>query len=107
MKENYLWLKATFSYCTTATKREFKNAYQIAANANQIPKGNTLRLLRNTGINISKKLPQGEEEKSDLKKKIEDFAKENSSEMPDMRNQMKSIRYRHQHYLTTLHEDCL
>ena len=104
MKENDLWLKATFSYCTTATKREFKNAYQIAANANQIPKGNTLRLLRNTGINFSKKLPQHEEDKSALKKKIEDFAKENSSEMPDMRNQKKSIRYRH-HYLTTLHED--
>ena len=91
MKENYLWLKATFSYCTTATKREFKNAYQIAANANQIPKGNTLRLLRNTGINISKKLPQGEEKKSDLKKKIEEFAKENSSEMPDMRNQTRHL----------------
>ena len=97
-------LHATFSYCTTAPKKEFKNAYQVAASANQIPKGNTLRFLRITVINFSKKLPQHEEDKSDLKKKMEDLAKENCSEMLDMRNQKKSIWYWH-HYLTRLHED--
>ena len=104
MKENDGWLKATFKYCTTATKRGLKNAYQIASSANELPKGNTLRILRNTGINFSKKLPNNAEDKSELKKKVETWAKENSSEIPDMRNQKKGIRYRH-HYLTCLHED--
>ena len=75
MKENNLWLKSTYSYCTTATKRELKNAYQIAASANELPKGNTVRLLKNTCINFSKKLPaQNEEDKFELKKKVEEFA---------------------------------
>ena len=104
MKENDLWLKETFKYCTTATKRSLKNAYQCASGAGELQKGTTLRILRNTGINFSKKLPANEEQTSELKKKVEKWAKENSSEMPDMRNQKKGIRYRH-HYLTCLHED--
>ena len=104
LKENDVWFQNTFKYCTTETKRNFKTAYQIAFSANEIPKGTTLRILRNTGFNFSKKLPETEADKSELKKKVEIFAKENSSEMPDMRNQKKAIRYRH-HYLTCLHDD--
>ena len=43
-------------------------------------------------------------DKSELKDKIEQFAIENSSESPDMRNEKKGIRYRHQ-YLATLYDD--
>ena len=68
MKENDVWLKETFKYCTTATKKGLKTAYQIASSANELPKGNTLRLLRNTGINFSKKLPENPEQTSELKK---------------------------------------
>ena len=104
MKENDLWLKHTFKYCTSETKKNIKTAYQVAASANELQKGNTLRLLRNCGINFSKKLPESQADKSELKRKVEKFAEENSSEMPDARCQKKGIRYRH-HYLTCLHED--
>ena len=104
MKEVDVWFQKTFKYCTAETKTSFKTAYQIAFSANEIPKGTTLRILRNTGINFSKKLPETEADKSDLKKEIEKFAKENSSEIPDMRQQKKGIRYI-RHYLICLFED--
>ena len=68
------------------------------------PKGTTWRLLKNTGINLSKKIATDDNEKSELKKKIETFAQENSSVSPDMRNEKKGIRYRHK-YLTCLYDD--
>lgn len=61
-------------------------------------------MLKNTGINLSKKIATEDKEKSELKTKIEKFAHENSNESPDMRNEKKSIRYRHK-YLTCLYDD--
>ena len=104
MKENDLWFAETYKYCPAATKKVFRNAYQLAASSNEIPTGTTLRLLRNTGINLAKRLPKNGEEKSDLKKKVEKFAEENSSEMPDMRHQRRGVRFRH-HYLITLYDE--
>ena len=104
LKENDVWLQNTFKYCTAETKKNFTTAYQIAFSANEIPKGTTLRLLRNAGVNFSKKLREAGNDKSELKKAIEKFAQENSSEIPDMRQQKKGIRYM-KHYLTTLYED--
>ena len=101
-KENDKFLKNTFKYMTTAGKREFKTAYQLGMHEH--PKGTTLRLLRNTGINLSKKIATTDGEKSELKTKIEKFAIENSSESPDMRNEKKGIRYRHR-YMTVLYDD--
>ena len=92
LKQNDLWLQSTFKYCSTETKRNFKVSYQIAANAGEIEKGTTSRLLRNTGINFSKQFFEKNDEKSALKKKVDEFAIENSSEMPDMRKQRKNIR---------------
>ena len=95
IKQNDLWLKNTYKYCRKETKEDLRTSYQIAFAANEIPKGTTLRLLKNTGINFSKKSPEPESEKSDLKKLVELFANENSTEVPDMRLQKKGIRYRH------------
>ena len=97
-----VWFKNTYKYMTTSAKREFKTAYQLAMEEN--PKGTTLRIRNNTGINLSNKLQVNSKDKSELKDKIEQFAIENSSESPDMRNEKKGIRYRLQ-YLATLYDD--
>ena len=97
-----VWFKNTYKYMTTSAKCEFKTAYQLAMEEN--PKGTTLRIRNNTGINLSNKLQVNSKDKSELKDKIEQFAIENSSESPDMRNEKKGIRYRHQ-YLATLYDD--
>ena len=104
IKQNDLWLKNTYKYCRKETKEDLRTSYQIAFAAKEIPKGTTLSLLKNTGINFSKKSPEPESEKSDLKKLVELFANKNSTVVPDMRLQKKGIRYRHQ-YLTCLFED--
>ena len=54
IKQNDLWLKNTYKYCRKETKEDLRTSYQIAFAANEIPKGTTLRLLKNTGINFSK-----------------------------------------------------
>ena len=102
MKENDQYLKNTFKYMSKAGKAEFKNSYQLGKLEH--PKGTTLRLLRNTGINMSKTILTPDQKKSELKTEIDKFAKENSSESPDMRNEKKGIRYRHK-YLSTLYDD--
>ena len=87
---------------TTAGKRKFKTAYQLGMHEH--PKGTTFRLLRNTGINLSKKIATTDGVKSELKTKIEKFSIKNCSESPDMRNEKKGIRYRHR-YMTVLYDD--
>ena len=77
MKENDQYLKNTFKYMSKAGKAEFKNSYQLGKLEH--PKGTTLRLLRNTGINMSKTILTPDQKKSELKTKIDKFAKENSS----------------------------
>ena len=100
--ENDQWLKSTYKYMTSSGKREFKTAHKLASHEH--PKGTDYRLRQNTGINLSNKLTVTSEEKSELKKKIEQFAEEHSSESPDMKNEKKGIRYRHK-YLAVLYDD--
>ena len=35
MKENDLWFAETYKYCPAATKKVFRNAYQLAASSNE------------------------------------------------------------------------
>jgi hypothetical protein len=100
--ENDLWLKSTYKYMTSSGKLEFKTAHKLASNEHI--KGTNYRLRQNTGINLDKKMAVTSEEESELKKQIDEFAKENSSESPDMRNERKGIRYRHK-YLSCLYDD--
>ena len=72
---------------TSAGKRELKTAHKLASHEH--PKGTDFRLRQNTGINFDKNLTMNCEEKSELKKQIERFAEENSSESPDMRNEKR------------------
>ena len=87
--ENDQWLKSTFRYMTGSGKREFKTAFKLSSNEHII--GTNSRLRINTGINLSTKLTVAFGEKSQLKKIIEQFAEENSSESPDMRNEKNGI----------------
>ena len=100
--ENDQWLKSDYKYMTSAGKNEFKTAHKLASQEH--PKGTNYRLRQNTGINFDKTSSMNSEEKSELKKKVEQFAEENSSVSPDMRNERKGIRYRHK-YLFSLYDD--
>jgi hypothetical protein len=96
------WLNNTYHHMTAAGKREFRNAYQIGASEN--PKGTTLRIKKNTGINLAKKLTVTNNDESELKVKVKEFADENSTPVPDMRKAKKDIRYRHS-YMCVLHDE--
>ena len=60
-------------------------------------RGNNLILIKrireNTGINLSKSPTMSNEESSPLQKSVEEFAMENSSEVPDMKAAKKGLRY--------------
>ena len=100
--ENDQWIKSDYKYMTSAGKRELKTAHKLASHEH--PKGTNFRLRQNTGIHFDKNSTMNCEEKSELKKQIERFAEENSSESLDMRNEKKGIRYRHK-YLFCLYDD--
>ena len=89
---------------TTTEIKAFKTAYQLGASEN--PKGTTLRLKLNTGINLAKQIPIANNEESELKKLVTKFAEDNSSPVPDMRKARKDIRYR-QSYMIVLHDQSI
>ena len=87
--ENDLWFKIDYKYLSSVGKREFRAAHKLGSTEH--PPGTDYRLRKNTGINFSKTISVDNKDKSELKKLIEKFAVENSSESPDMRNEKKGI----------------
>ena len=100
--ENDMWFKIDYKYLSSVGKREFRAAHKLGSTEH--PPGTDYRLRKNTGINFSKTISVDNNEKSELKKLIEKFAVENSSESPDMRNEKKGIRYRNK-YFVALYDD--
>ena len=102
LKNNDSWLNNTYNHMTAAGKREFRAAFQLGASEN--PKGTTLRLKLNTGINLAKKLTMNTNDETELKEKVTQFAYDNSTPVPDMRKAKKDIRYRHS-YMSVLYDE--
>ena len=72
---------------SSAGRKDFRNAFTMA---NPLLKRGTIsRLRRTTGINFSITTANTEEEESEVKKKIVDFAKENTIDVPDKKKVFK------------------
>ena len=85
------WLIKTYKYLTPLGRNELKMGAFLAKD--EFESGVLRRIRENTGINFSKSPTLFNDESSDLKKAIHDFAFENSSDVPDMKAAKKGIRY--------------
>ena len=73
-------------------RKEFKNAFLVASDT--FKKGTISRLRRTTKLNFSKIPTNSAESESDLKKKINSFALENTIDVPDKKKYMVGARFR-------------
>ena len=100
LENSDLWLKMTYQKMEPVGKKELKTAFAQAMP--DLPRGTISRLRNATGINFSNPVAIEHGEVSELKKAVEKFAIENSSDVPDMRKEKKQIRY-YFNYLICLH----
>ena len=68
---------------TSNGRREWRDGFMVASS--ELERGTVSRLRKNTGLNFSIPAVNNEQEKSSLKTKIEEFAMENTIEVPDKR----------------------
>ena len=98
VEKNDEWLKPVYKNLTSDGKRQLKEAFIVASD--EIERGTILRLRKNTGLNFSIAPQNKDQEKSETKTKIEEFAKENTLEVPDKKKVKKETRYRTSSKLT-------
>ena len=75
------WLKPVYKSLTSDGKRQLREAFIVASD--DIERGTVLRLRKNTGLNFSIAPQTKEQEKSETETKNEEFAKENTIQVPD------------------------
>ena len=85
------WLTKTYKYMTPTGRNELKMGAYLAKE--EFETGTLRRIRENTGLNFSKSPTLVSEECSGLEKSVQEFAFENSSEVPDMKAAKKGIRY--------------
>ena len=88
--DNYLPI--VYKNMTSNGRREWRDGFMVASS--ELERGTISRLRKNTGLNFSIPAVNNEQEKSSLKTKIEEFAMENTIEVPDKRKVKQGIRYR-------------
>ena len=81
-----------YKYMPTDGKRHMRDAFHVASP--EMKRGTVSRLRRTTGLNFSNPPQNHEQEKSETKIIIEEFAHENTIEVPDTKQIKKGIRYR-------------
>ena len=81
-----------YKYMPTDGKRHMRDAFHVASP--EMKTGTVSRLRRTTGLNFSNPPQNQEQEKSETKIIIEEFAHENTIEVPDTKQIKKGIRYR-------------
>ena len=104
--DQFKWFKIIWQHFSPEIKKEVKSALQVAKE--ELPAG-TLRGLRdNANINFSNPLPPSATSRGsgDLKKKVEEFAVNNSFEVPDKKMAKKKMRYM-RHLKTVLYHQFL
>ena len=105
-KDQYIWFKMMWEFCSSDTKKDIKTAVHAAKD--EFPKGVIKGLRDNAGINFSN--PQAVSHQTrvtgDIKQKIIDFAVKNSFEVPDKKQAKKKVRYM-RHFKVVLHQQFL
>ena len=87
-----LWFVEVYKNLSADAKKEVENAFALVAP--RLEKGTAFRLRKNTGINFNKSLPENNEEMSDLKQKVVNFAENNTIDVPDKKKYVRGIRFR-------------
>ena len=90
--ENDDWVGKVYKNMTSAGRKDFRNAFTVASYS--LKRGTILRLRRTTGLNFSNTTTNSIEEESELKKKIIEFAKDNTIDVPDKKKYLKGARFR-------------
>ena len=90
--ENDDWIAKVYKNMSSAGRKDFRNAFTLATHL--LKRGTISRLRRNTGINFSIATTNTVEEESEVKKKIVEFAKENTIDVPDKKKYLKGARFR-------------
>ena len=90
--ENNDWVPKVYKNMSIEGRKEFKNAFLVASDT--FKKGTISRLRRTTKLNFSKIPTNSAESESDLKKKINSFALENTLDVPDKKKYMAGARFR-------------
>ena len=90
--ENDEWISNVYKNMSSVGRKDFRNAFTMATPV--LKRGTISRLRRTTGINFSITTTNTEEEESQVKKKIVDFAKENTIDVPDKKKYLKGARFR-------------
>ena len=105
-KDQFLWFKMMWEYCSQETKKDIKCAVNAAKS--EFPKGVINGLRVNAGINFANPLTVSNQSRNtgDLKQKVEEFAVKNSFEVPDKKQAKKNVRYM-RHYKVVLHQQFL
>ena len=78
------WISKVYKNMSSAGRKDFIIAFTMATPL--LKRGTISRLRRTTGIHFAITTANTEEEESELKKKIVDFAKENTIDVPDKKN---------------------
>lgn len=90
--ENDDWVGKVYKNMNSAGKKDFRNAFTVASHS--LLRGTIRRLRRTTGLNFSNTTTNNTEEESEVKKKIVEFAKENTIDVPDKKKYLKGARFR-------------
>ena len=98
------WFGLTYKKLSSVGKKEFKTAVDLAEA--DFPRGTITRLRKSVGLNFSKPPTTENNNMTDIKVAIVNYAIENSCEVPDMRKEKKGVRY-YFNYLICLHADFL
>ena len=90
--DNDDWVGKVYKNMSSAGRKDFRNAFTVASHS--LIRGTISRLRRTTGLNFSNTTTNSTEEESEVRKKIVDFAKENTIDVPDKKKYLKGARFR-------------
>lgn len=93
LKENTdEWFLLLYKNLTPNSRKEIRNVMNVIKP--QLQRGTLNRIRQNTGINFSILTVSKDDDESELKKKITEFAKRNTIDVPDKKKFIKGVRYR-------------
>ena len=90
--ENDDWVPKVYKNMSIEGRKEFRNAFLVASDS--LKKGTIARLRRTTKMNFSCIPTKSAESESELKKKIDSFALENTIDVPDKKKYIVGARFR-------------
>ena len=86
------WVSKVYKSMSVDGRAEFKNAFTVAAPS--LKRGTISRLRKTTKLNFSDRTTISNEEESDLKRKIAQFALENTIDVPDKKKFLVGARFK-------------